>query len=112
VENGLTFRIYPENRVVLTLCGKKQGPGWEPAPQDLAFSERPGDQMRPYDRLIGGALKGEHWLFAKQETVEAAWRVVNPVLDAGPVYPYRRGTWGPPEAASLLLSGETWHDPS
>ena len=112
VENGLAFRIYPENRVVLTLCGKKQGPGWEPAPQDLAFSERPGDQMRPYDRLIGGALKGEHWLFAKQETVEAAWRVVNPVLDDGPVYPYRRGTWGPVEAANLLLSGETWHDPS
>jgi glucose-6-phosphate 1-dehydrogenase len=111
-ENGLTFRLYPENRVVLTLCGKKQGPGWEPAPQDLAFSERPGDQMRPYDRLIGGALKGEHWLFAKQEMVEAAWRVVNPVLDAGPVYPYRRGTWGPVEAANLLLSGETWHDPS
>ena len=112
VENGLTFRIYPENRVVLTLCGKKQGSGWDPAPQDLAFSERPGDQMRPYDRLIGGALKGEHWLFAKQEMVEAAWRVVNPVLDDGPVYPYRRGTWGPVEAANLLLSGETWHDPS
>jgi glucose-6-phosphate 1-dehydrogenase len=68
--------------------------------------------MRPYDRLIGGALKGEHWLFAKQETVEAAWRVVDPVLTDGPVYPYKKGTWGPVEVASLLLSGEAWHDPS
>jgi glucose-6-phosphate 1-dehydrogenase len=111
VDNRVVFRIYPENRVTLTLCGKKPGNGWEPAPQELVFSERPGEDMRPYDRLIGGALKGEHWLFAKQETVEAAWRVVDPVLADGPVYPYKKGTWGPAEVADLLLSGEAWHDP-
>jgi glucose-6-phosphate 1-dehydrogenase len=111
VDNRVVFRVYPENRVTLTLCGKKPGNGWEPAPQDLVFSERPGEDMRPYDRLIGGALKGEHWLFAKQESVEAAWRVVDPVLDDGPVYPYKKGTWGPTEADNLLLSGEAWHNP-
>jgi glucose-6-phosphate 1-dehydrogenase len=110
-QNRLEFRIYPENRAVLTLCGKKPGAGWEPAPQHLIFSEHDAEDMRPYDRLIGGALKGEHWLFARQETVEAAWRIVDPVLGDGTVYPYKRGTWGPQEAGRLLLSGESWHDP-
>ena len=111
VDNRVVFRIYPENRVTLTLCGKKPGNSWDPAPQELVFSERPGEDMRPYDRLIGGALKGEHWLFAKQETVEAAWRVVDPVLDEGLVFPYKRGTWGPAETDNLLLSGEVWRNP-
>ena len=51
--------------------------------------------------------------FARQDAVEAAWRVVDPVLsDVGPLHPYRRGTWGPPEADALLPAGETWHDPA
>jgi glucose-6-phosphate 1-dehydrogenase len=111
-QNRLDFHVYPQDRAVLTLCGKKPGPGWEAEPQSMTFAERPGRDQRPYDRLIGGALKGQHWLFARQETVEAAWRVVDPVLDDGPVYPYRRQSWGPEEATRLLLSGETWHDPA
>ena len=68
--------------------------------------------MRPYDRLIGAALDGQRWLFARQETVEAAWRVVDPVLgDATPVTPYARGSWGPKEADRLLPDRDTWHDP-
>ena len=68
--------------------------------------------MRPYDRLIGAALSGERWLFASQDTVEAAWRVVDPVLgDVVPVHPYARGSWGPDQASSLLPAGEAWHDP-
>ena len=59
--------------------------------------------MRPYDRLIGAALDGDRWLFARQDTVEAAWEVVDPVLgDVGPVHPYARGSWGPAEADRLL----------
>jgi glucose-6-phosphate 1-dehydrogenase len=47
-------------------------------------------------RLIGAALDGDRWLFAEQDTVEAAWRVVDPVLgDVTPVHPYAKGTWGP-----------------
>ena len=86
--NGLRFRINPENRVTLTLVGKKPGAGWQPETQELRFAEHPGSDMRPYDRLIGAALNGERWLFAQQDTVEAAWRVVNPVLgDTVPVHP-------------------------
>ena len=109
--NGLRFRINPESQAVLILVGKKPGGGWEPEVQDLTFIQHPGADMRPYDRLIGAALGGQRWLFAQQDTVEAAWRVVDPVLgDVGPVVPYARGTWGP-DASSLLPPGETWYDP-
>jgi glucose-6-phosphate 1-dehydrogenase len=69
--------------------------------------------MRPYDRLIGAALSGQRWLFAQQDTVEAAWRVVQPILgDVVPAHPYGKGTWGPKEADTLLPPGESWHDPA
>lgn len=109
--NALRFRIYPEDRAVFTLVGKKPGAGWQPEPQELTFTEHPGADMRPYDRLIGAALGGERWLFAQQDTVEAAWAVVDPVLgQVGPLLPYTRGTWGP-DSSPLLPSGETWYDP-
>jgi glucose-6-phosphate 1-dehydrogenase len=110
--NALRFRIYPETQAVLTLLGKKPGAGWAPEVEDLTFVQHPGADMRPYDRLIGAALNGERWLFAQQDTVEAAWRVVDPVLgDIGPVLPYARDSWGP-DASSLLPVGETWYDPA
>jgi glucose-6-phosphate 1-dehydrogenase len=111
--NLLRFRVNPQDRVSLTLVGKKPGAGWQPDAEELRFAEHPGSDMRPYDRLIGAALDGQRWLFASQDTVEAAWRVVDPVLgDVGPVYPYPRGSWGPAQADSLLPAGETWHDPA
>jgi glucose-6-phosphate 1-dehydrogenase len=70
----LRFRIWPETQVGLTMHGKKPGAGWEPQAEELAFAQQPGSDMRPYDRLIGAALDGDRWLFAKQDTVEAAWR--------------------------------------
>jgi glucose-6-phosphate 1-dehydrogenase len=111
--NRLRFRINPEDQITLSLVGKKPGAGWEPEPEELDFAEHPGADMRPYDRLIGAALAGERWLFAAQDTVEAAWRVVDPVIgDVVPVHPYARATWGPDQATSLLPAGEAWHDPA
>ena len=113
VRDSLRFRVWPETAVGLTLAGKKPGAGLEPAPEDLTFSGQSGSDMRPYDRLIGAALDGDRWLFARQDTVEAAWQVVDPVLgDVTPVHPYARGSWGPAEADRLLPSGDTWHDPA
>ncbi|MEV6209275.1 glucose-6-phosphate dehydrogenase [Kitasatospora sp. NPDC051914] len=111
--NTLRFRVWPETQVALTLAGKKPGGGWEAKHEELSFSELPGSDMRPYDRLIGAALDGDRWLFARQDTVEAAWRVVDPVLgDAVPVHPYVKGTWGPKEADALLPNGDVWQDPA
>jgi glucose-6-phosphate 1-dehydrogenase len=112
-QDALRFRIWPETAVGLTLHGKKPGAGWEPQPEELTFAQQPGSDMRAYDRLIGAALDGERWLFARQDTVEAAWRVVDPVLgDVVPVHPYTRGSWGPSEADRLLTDRDTWLDPA
>ncbi|MFI1967240.1 glucose-6-phosphate dehydrogenase (NADP(+)) [Streptomyces pathocidini] len=111
--NTLRFRVNPETAAALTLVGKKPGAGWQPEPQELAFAQQPGSDMRPYDRLISAALDGDQWLFARQDAVETAWRVVDPVLgDAVPVHPYAQGSWGPKEADRLLPEGEAWHDPA
>jgi glucose-6-phosphate 1-dehydrogenase len=113
VRNSLRFRVWPETAVSLTLAGKKPGGGLEPLEEDLAFAGQEGSDMRPYDRLIGAALDGDRWLFARQDTVEAAWKVVNPVLgDVTPVHSYAKGTWGPEEADRLLPDRDTWHDPA
>jgi glucose-6-phosphate 1-dehydrogenase len=112
VANSLRFRVWPETAVSLDVAGKKPGAGLEPMLEALAFAGQEGSDMRPYDRLIGAALDGDRWLFARQDTVEAAWQVVDPVLgDVTPVHPYARGSWGPAEAGKLLAGHDTWHDP-
>jgi glucose-6-phosphate 1-dehydrogenase len=111
-EDQLRFRIWPETAVGLTLHGKKPGAGWEPQAENLSFAQQPGSDIRPYDRLIGAALDGDRWLFARQDTVETAWEIVDPVLgDVVPVHPYARGSWGPDEATRLLTGRDTWVDP-
>jgi glucose-6-phosphate 1-dehydrogenase len=111
--NTLRFRVWPETAVGVSLAGKKPGAGWEPQTEELVFAERPGSDQRPYDRLIGAALDGDRWLFARQDSVEAAWRVVDPVLgDVTPVHPYAKATWGPKEADRLLPARDIWLDPA
>jgi glucose-6-phosphate 1-dehydrogenase len=111
--NELRFRVWPETAVTLTLAGKKPGAGWEPQTEELTFAQQPGSDQRPYDRLIGAALDGNRWVFARQDTVEAAWKIVDPVLgDVVPIHPYDRGSWGPKEADRLLSERDSWHDPT
>jgi glucose-6-phosphate 1-dehydrogenase len=111
--DAIRFRIWPETAVGLTVVGKKPGEGWHPEVEELTFAQQPGSDMRPYDRLIGAALDGARFPFARQDAVEAAWRVVDPVLGVGvPVHAYARGTWGPKEADALLPDGDAWHDPA
>jgi len=113
LRNALRFRIWPDAAITLALAGKKPGAARVPQLQELHFAEQPGSDMRPYDRLIGAALDGNRMLFSREDTVEAAWRVVDPVLDTDlPLHTYQRGTWGPKEADALLPEGETWYDPT
>ncbi len=68
--------------------------------------------MTPYERLIGDALEGEKLLFAREDGVEAAWRVVDPVVRDHPrAIPYDPGSWGPSEADALVAADGGWHDP-
>ena len=79
---------------------------------DLVAMRRRGDEMSPYERLLGDALRGDAALFARQDGVEAQWRVVDPVLgNVTPLYEYAPGTWGPAEASRVLAPGDAWIEP-
>jgi glucose-6-phosphate 1-dehydrogenase len=110
--NKLRFRIWPETAVEVTLAGKKPGAALAIQPEGLTFSQQPGSDIRPYDRLIGAAIEGDQRPFAREDLVEASWRVVDDILgDVVPVRAYARGTWGPGESDVLLPAGRNWYDP-
>jgi glucose-6-phosphate 1-dehydrogenase len=69
-------------------------------------------EKSPYERLLGDAIRGDASLFTRDDGVEAAWRVVDPILhSAAPVEEYEPGTWGPAAARAVVAGGEGWHDP-
>ena len=66
----------------------------------------------PYERLLGDAMAGSGTLFTREDAVEAAWAVVEPVLtEHGLALPYPRGSWGPPQADALIASDGHWFNP-
>jgi glucose-6-phosphate 1-dehydrogenase len=77
----------------------------------IAHHQSP-DEMEPYERLLGDAAHGDATLFAREDAVEAGWRVVDPVLGTvAPLHDYEPGTWGPAEADRLLAPEGGWHNP-
>lgn len=71
-----------------------------------------GGENSPYARLLGDALRGDVSLFTSKESVEAAWRVIDPILgDTTPVAEYEPGTWAPAAAAIIVVGEESWRDP-
>ena len=68
--------------------------------------------MDAYERLLGDAMAGDATLFARQDVVEAAWAIVDPVIHGpSPMYEYEPGTWGPPEADRLVADVGGWNTP-
>jgi glucose-6-phosphate 1-dehydrogenase len=79
---------------------------------DMEFSEEGGEGPTPYEVLLLAAMNGDSTRFTRQDGVEEAWRIMQPLLDAPPpVHPYAKGTWGPAEADSLLSGYGRWHEP-
>ena len=79
---------------------------------ELKLKSQAVDDMPPYQRLLGDAMRGNGELFARQDLVEAQWRIVQPILDnVTPVYEYEPGTWGPDEACQLISQDGPWIDP-
>ena len=71
------------------------------------------DEMDAYERVLGDAMHGDTTLFAREDYVEEAWRIVDPVLTAGtPVHEYEQGTWGPKEVDSEISPPDGWHNPT
>jgi glucose-6-phosphate 1-dehydrogenase len=111
--NRICFRLSPE--VIIALGARAKLPGEAMVGEEIQLSVRHqhAGASGPYERLIGDAIEGDPSLFARQDTVEAAWAIVDPVVgpDATPLYRYEPGTWGPTEAEALLPHDE-WHRPA
>jgi glucose-6-phosphate 1-dehydrogenase len=107
------FRLSPDMSISLGTRAKKPGEAMVGEPVELFASHQDGTEQPPYQRLIGDAVEGDQSLFSRQDAVEAAWRIVDGVLDVeAPPIAYQPGTWGPPEAARLLVHGDRWHEPA
>jgi glucose-6-phosphate 1-dehydrogenase len=112
--NYLRFRISPDVQIALGVMVKV--PGEEMAGKEvelLAYYHPTKDEMDAYERLLGDAMKGDATLFAREDYVEEAWRIVDPVLKAAtPVHEYGPNTWGPAEAALAVAPPGGWHNPA
>jgi glucose-6-phosphate 1-dehydrogenase len=79
----------------------------------LASRHPQPDEMDAYERVLGDAMAGDATLFARQDYVEEAWRIVDPILKKStPVYDYEPATWGPDEAAQRVAPEGGWHNPT
>ncbi|MCP3989900.1 MAG: glucose-6-phosphate dehydrogenase, partial [Actinomycetia bacterium] len=110
--NQLRFRVKPDDCITMTVQAKKPGVDMVTGSVDLQVDygeELGGDPAEAYERLLGDALAGDSRLFARQDGVEEAWRIVQPLLEDPPeTRLYRAGTWGPPEADRLLPDQVQW----
>ena len=109
--NFVRFRLSPE--VIISIGARTKAPGETMNGEDVELLVRhvEAGEMGPYERLIHDAMRGEPMLFVREDEVETAWQVVQPVLGgASPVHAYKAGTWGPPEADAIAPSGG-WINP-
>ena len=110
--NYLRFRLSPEIVIAMGASVKQPGEAMAGEPIELEVMRQEGDGLAPYERLLGDAMAGDATLFARQDEVEAAWEVVEPILgDVTPVNEYEPGTWGPTEADRLIAPSGAWHNP-
>ena len=111
--NYFRFRLSPELSLNLGARIKKPGAGFDSIPVELsAVSQEHAAELGPYERLLTDAMQGDPMLFVRQDSVESAWAVVDPILgDVVPAQIYEPGTWGPAEAGRLAADIGGWHDP-
>ena len=109
--NQIVLRIDPDPGMRLQLSALASQ-SWRTVHLDTSFTRELGEPAEPYERLLHAAIIGDHQLFARQDSVEETWRIVQPLVDNPPeVRPYPRGSWGPPEAESLVKGHPRWQPP-
>jgi glucose-6-phosphate 1-dehydrogenase len=109
--NYFRFRLSPDVTIALGTVTKVPGAAMVGERTELVARHCSGDQMDSYERLLGDAMKGDATLFARGDGVEAAWHVVQPILETPmSLHEYEPITWGPREADRLIEGG--WHNPS
>jgi glucose-6-phosphate 1-dehydrogenase len=111
--NYLRFRLGPDRiAIALGVRTKDAGEAMVGQETELYACNTQTDEMTPYERLLGDAMRGDAALFARQDSVEVAWDIVDRLLASGPqAESYASGSWGPPAAARMLERYGGWYDP-
>jgi glucose-6-phosphate 1-dehydrogenase len=110
--NHLRFRVGPDVAIALGAHTKKPGAVMTGQNVELYFAQQQADDGDAYEVLIGAALIGDTSHFAREDEVEAAWAIVDPILRSGPPpLPYLKSSWGPPQAEQLIAGPCGWHNP-
>jgi glucose-6-phosphate 1-dehydrogenase len=116
VGNYVRFRLNPQVAIAIGARAKRPGEGMMGQPLELSVVEQPEQgkdgRLDAYERLLGDAMAGDATLFARQDVVEAAWAIVDPVIHGpSPMFEYEPGTWGPPQADRLVADVGGWNTP-
>ena len=110
--NYFRFRLGPEVVISAGARVKRAGDEMRGEPVELVANRSLASEDLPYERLLGDAMAGDASLFTRDDSVEAAWRVIDPIVhNPAPVIEYEPGTWGPASAARVIAGDERWHDP-
>jgi glucose-6-phosphate 1-dehydrogenase len=110
--NYLRFRLSPDSAIALAARVKLAGQDFIGEQQELYLSEERSGDETPYERLLGDAMVGDGALFTREDAVEAAWAVVDPVLKTHHrVCSYNRRSWGPKQADAIIAADGNWHNP-
>jgi glucose-6-phosphate 1-dehydrogenase len=111
--NHVRFRLGPDMEIAVGARVKKPGERMTGEPIELSvMHQQTIDEMSAYERLLGDAINGEATLFARQDVVEAAWEIVDPLLHArSELFEYEPGSWGPPQADRLVAPIGGWNTP-
>ena len=111
-ENHLRLCLSPGVVIAMGLMSLKPGEGMALETSEMVAATSDAADMDAYERLLGAAMAGDNSLFAREDYVEEAWRIVDPVLKKGtPVFPYAKNTWGPGEVARVTPPGG-WDNPA
>jgi len=110
--NYYRFRISPVVNISLVARAKVPGEAMRGEEVELVALHQSPDEMAPYERLLGSAMRGDETLFVREDSVEAQWKIVDPVLgNVTPIFEYAPRTWGPPEADQIIAREGGWHNP-
>ena len=111
--NYLRFRLSPDPLIGIGIRTLTPDSGIRGEWSEMVVSEDVADEQTPYERLLGDAIAGEGLLFSREDGVEAAWKVVDPIIgDHDVAHPYAKGSWGPAEADRLVADSGGWLVPS
>jgi glucose-6-phosphate 1-dehydrogenase len=109
----IVVKIDPTTGIRIVLDAQRADkPGPQAIELDMEFAQEGGEAATPYEVLLHAALIGDSTHFTREDSVEACWRIVQPLLDSPPpVHPYAQGSWGPPAADKLTAEFGGWHGP-